>query len=118
MRLPRIVAAALVPALLLPLSACTTTSAKCRNDTCTVAVKTNGSASTEILDQQVTFRDLVAGSVTVVHADDTRTIDLGQTAVVGPMTVTVTAAEPGRAELTISAERRGDGSGRSRSARD
>lgn len=99
--------------LLLCLTACTATSAKCRNDSCTVAVKTTGTATVEILDHQVEFRDLVAGSVTVVYAGRPHSIPVGQTAQVGPLTVTVTSAQPGRAQLAITAdEHAGAGAGR------
>ncbi|ROO60138.1 hypothetical protein EDC02_1996 [Micromonospora sp. Llam0] len=58
----------------------------------------------EIFDHQMEFRDLVAGSVTVVYAGQPHYIPVGQTAGVGPLTVTVTSAEPGRAQLVISAD--------------
>lgn len=97
--------------LLLCVTACTTTSAKCRNNRCTVAVKTTSSTSAEILGYQVTFEDLVAGRVTVGYAGERHPIAAGQTSTVGPMTVTVTIAEPGRAELSITADQRGRGNG-------
>ena len=103
--------AVLVLLLLLCVTACTTTSAKCRNNQCTVAVKTTGSASAEILGYQVTFEDLVAGSVTVGHAGARHPIAVGQSATVGPMTVTVAVAEPGRAVLSITADQRGGDTG-------
>ncbi|MFV2098324.1 hypothetical protein ACFHWS_18675 [Micromonospora sp. LOL_013] len=90
--------------LLLCLSACSATSAKCRNNSCTVAVKTTETASVEILDHQMEFRDLAAGSVTVVYAGQPYYIPVGQTAGVGSLTVTVTSAEPGRAQLVIAAD--------------
>jgi hypothetical protein len=95
--------------LLLSVAACTSTSARCRNNSCVVAVKSTSPVSTEILGHRVTFEDLVAGSVTVVYAQVAYPIEVGHPVIVGPMTVTVVVAEPGRARLSIVAERRGDG---------
>lgn len=97
--------------LLLSVAACTSTSARCRNHSCAVAVKSTSPVSTEILGYRITFVDLAAGSVTVVHAEQTYTIEVGHSVTVGPMTVTVLNAEPGRAQLSIAADRRGDDTG-------
>ncbi|MFY1631827.1 hypothetical protein ACN27F_00875 [Solwaraspora sp. WMMB335] len=98
---------ALVVVTMLSLSACAAATAKCRNNDCTVAVKTDGTVGIEILDYPVVFRDLLADTVTVEYAGVSYTIAVGQTTLVGPMSVTVTAATPGRAELRITADHRG-----------
>ncbi|MFY1700058.1 MULTISPECIES: hypothetical protein [unclassified Solwaraspora] len=105
MRQPRtVLRVVLVLSTLLGLTACATTSARCRDDRCTVAVKTTATASVEILDHQLTFDDLVDGSVTVVYAGAPYRVGVGQTAVVGPLSVTVLSATPGRAKLSVSVE--------------
>jgi hypothetical protein len=102
MRVRRILAVAVATPLLLGgLTACNSSSQKCKNDRCEVTVKASSSILVEVLDIDFTFNNLQDDSVKVTQGTDTKVLKEGQTARVGKGSVQVVDADPGEARLVI-----------------
>ena len=101
----RIGALAAVSLVLVPLSACSTSSVKtkCGGSRCEVAVKSKSSTSTKLFkpERTVYFSNLGDDRIDVRESGTTRTIKEGSSDTVGRVRVEVKDADVGEAHLVI-----------------
>jgi hypothetical protein len=98
----RAVAVAAAATLALVPAGCSSTSQKCKGNSCNVTVKGDDNVKATVLGMKWEFDDLLDDSIEVENKKGEKLMKEGETATVGGFTVVVKDADKGSAKLVIS----------------